>query len=201
MSRVAKGAAILPPFPYRREMDSRETQLIGRYAQDIGLILYAWNGMMSAMFMLYLGAGKSGVDVQAGWSKLRADAARLDAVEAAVKGKVGVDAVLGDDITWTVERVKRLLPFRNAIVHLGLNYIAGEVGPDPYGKKAQAEIVQRFLDMPGDLSTVAGDLRVISQYVADLSMRLMYSWDDPEKHMARPELFFEPHRLPKSDAG
>lgn len=191
MSGVSSTAATIGPASYRREIDPAEAALVGRYAADLGYCIYAWNRAISASFHIYLGLYQEGdgdpLKTWEGWS----DADKSKALRKRAASLP--DNILTTDIEYVVDSLDAYRPARNAIVHLGLNYVPGGVAADPYGKPDRVTLVQQFLDEPGSLSALIGDLRELAQYAGEVGFRASFpSADDPVNRMPRPTRLLDP---------
>ncbi len=189
MGKISKNAAVVGARPYSRVPDTQEAELVGMYAADLGHCIFAWNTAISALFFIFLGTAlKEGVDPQATWFKFGSDRARLEATAKRLRASDIPSHVIEDGL-WFIERMIAAIEHRNAITHLGLNYLPGDIGPDPYGKPKHIAIVRSLLDNPGSLSAIVGDLRVLSQFAQEVGLQAVYpSMADSTARPSRPPL-------------
>lgn len=193
MGRFKSSAANLPPFSISRRLPAHERAIAKEHVRQIGEIIYSWNRMHAALFLVFWRLVfpdniEAARDV---WHLTQSDKTQRDMIaKAAIILKPGR---LRTAIVWTVERADKLSPIRNAAAHVHMMFY--DDGLVPNELSASARLIQRTENSPirDCWRAVCGDLRALEQYAMDLHLALGSSQREHSQPLSkRPRLRFLP---------
>ncbi|HEX7887338.1 MAG TPA: hypothetical protein VF474_15280 [Phenylobacterium sp.] len=159
----------------------KEAALISRHARQVGEIMFAWNGLQSALFEVFAALtddDRYRARASREWHGMRSDKARRDALLAEATARLAAQPKLLAELRWVHGCARDLSPHRNRIAHtpmwMAVVGVQAEVFPDLIGAGSrdvvslvEAPVATTWRALRGDLYALTAFTRLIAVQLTD----------------------------------
>lgn len=186
------------PFATRRLPKGMEKQ-IRRYAQDIGLVMWAWNRLHAHVFEIfwYVLTGSDrpaqGHALAVGlWHQIQNDSTQREMLIEAARVELSSNPAALTRLEWLLARIKDLSKYRNVAAHVDAVFsphMRKRPAGNPVASRLQYGMRFDLIDHRRFWKIFAGDLNILGHYALRLS-RPIYGF--PEPWPRKPKLLTPP---------
>jgi hypothetical protein len=160
-----------------RRLHPRDDEPIKRYAQDIGLVIWASNNLHAAIFEIFwslLGVRaydrwESHLLANTLWHQIQNDSTQRDMMLDTARIAVTPDARAAKKIEWIVQMANKFGTYRNVAAHVPVLVSEGRLLADPAASRLQAGLRFRHINHETFWRVLLGDILALSHYARSVS--------------------------------